>query len=102
MSAHTRIRPAGGLLARLWRALRICPWARTAALASLSGGDVESQVVQARKCLCALSHAGIVYRRQTGRGANWRLVRDLGPQAPTYRRRASVLYTTTRGRSFPM
>ena len=51
MSAYTRIRPARGLLARLWRALRICLWVRTGSL-----------------------------------------VRDLGPQAPTYRRRASVLY----------
>ena len=68
---------------------------------SISGGDVESQVVQARRYLYALSRAGIVYRRQTGREANWRLVRDLGPQAPTHRRCAGVLYDHNTGQELP-
>ena len=31
-------------------------------------------------------------RRDCLQKADWKLVRDLGPQAPTYRRRAGVLY----------
>ena len=69
MSAHTRIRPARGLPSCLWRALRICRWASTESFVSISSGDVKSQIVQARKYLCALSRAGIVCRRRAGRKA---------------------------------
>ena len=101
MSAHTRIRPARGLPSCLWRALRICRWASTESLVSISGGDSGSQIVQARKYLCALSRAGIVCRRRAGRKANWWLVRDLGPQAPTHRRCAGVLYDHNTGQELP-
>ena len=57
--------------------------------------------MQASKYFCALSRAGIVYRRPAGREANWRLVRDLGPQAPTHRRCIGVLYDHNAGQEFP-
>ena len=94
MSAHTRIRPARGLPARLWRALRICRWMTTGSLVSISGGDVPAaQVRRTRSAAPALS-AG-------GRQANWRLVRDLGPQAPTHRRRTGHLHDHNTGQELP-
>ena len=101
MGAHTRIRPARGLSARLWRALRICRRASTESLVSISGGDGVSLAVEARRYLSALSRAGIVCGRRAGRKTNWWLLRDLGPQAPTYRRCAGVLYDHNTGQELP-
>ena len=78
MSAHTRIRPARGLQRFVWRALRLRRWMTTGSLVSISGGDgVTGRHIPQN----ALSRAGIVCRGRAGRKTNWRLVRDLGPQA---------------------
>ena len=101
MSAHTRIRHARGLSLRLWRALRLRRWMTTGSLVLISDGDVDSQRPHARQYLCALSRAGIVCRRRAGNKASWMLLRDLGPQAPTHRRRAGVLYDHNTGQELP-
>ena len=54
MSAHTRIRPARGLPARLWRALRISRWTSTESLVSISGvGDADAAIVRMEKLRCS-------------------------------------------------
>ena len=100
MSAHTRIRPARGLPRFVWRALRIC---RTGSLVSISGGYGGSPATQVRTYLRALSRAEIVYgRRCAGGEVAWKTgVCDLGPQAPTHRRRAGVLYDHNTGQELP-
>ena len=52
-----------------------------------------AQVRRTRSAAPALSAGG----RQT----NWRLVRDLGPQAPTYRRSTGVLHDCNTGQELP-
>ena len=102
MSAHTRIRPARGLPSRLWRALRICRWTSTESLVSISGGDGNLPVAQVRTYLRALSRAEIVYgRRCAGGQVAWKLACDLGPQAPTHRRRTGHLYDHNTGQELP-
>ena len=101
MTAHTRIRHARGLSARLWRALRLRRWMTTESLVEISGGVGVSLAVEARRYLSALSRAGIVCRRRVGNKAIWMLLRDLGPQAPTHRRCAGVLYDHNTGQELP-
>ena len=89
MSAHTHIRLTGDLQRFVWRALRSVDGMTTGSLVSISGGDGGSQATQVRTYLRALSRAEIVYGRRCADGEMaWKLACDLGPQAPTYRRRA--------------
>ena len=54
MTAHTRIRPAWGLPARLWRALRLRQWMTTESLVSISGvGDADAAIVRMEKLRCS-------------------------------------------------
>ena len=101
MSTHTRIRPARGLQRFVWRALRIRRWMTAVSLVSISGGDVESQVGQARKYLYALSRAGIVYRRPAGREASGCWCATLVRRHPSTDVVQVSCTTITRGQELP-
>ena len=87
----------GGVNGLLWGALRICRHARTGDIPTLTDLLTQPQRKNSSKYFCALRRAGIVGRHLCSGKASWELVRDLGPQVPTYRRRAGVLYDHNTG-----
>lgn len=107
--ARPRQRPPG-LRARAWWHLRAH---RLATLQDLLTTQAEGTEAAADrnvyKYLCALERAGILARsaprrpaRQSRGDVPWRLVRDLGPQAPVWRETARVVYDPNGGALLPI
>ena len=102
MSAYTRIRPPRGLPSCLWRALRICRWAATGSLASISGGDGETHWPRRSADISTRSAAPASYTggRQAERRAGGWCATSVRRHPPTDVVQVSCT-TTTRGQELP-
>ena len=96
-SPHPPCAGSGG--ASLESLAQSCRWETTGSLVSILGGNGTKPTSQSRRYLYALVRAGIVCRRRSGAEASWRLVCDLGPQAPVHRCLRPVLYDHNTGQS---